>query len=88
MAKLTGDSPVVAELATALGLNGARWLELRMGVGEVVTVTAETFVTDEQLNAVKSIVRRYNLTIDDGKPVRPNPSGIPLGKPEYITKGV
>lgn len=59
---LTG-SQLGQELAKALGLDPkkVRSLTIRCAVNEVATVTAETFVVDEQAGQVATLLQRYVL---------------------------
>jgi hypothetical protein len=65
MAKMMGSHPAVADLARALGYadNMPRSIELHMRVDDVVTATVEHFVTDEQLQALTAVVRKYRLVL-------------------------
>jgi hypothetical protein len=61
IAKVPSD--VAVSLAKALGLDPGRtsWLELRVAVGEVISVKVCRWVTTEELQELTSVLEDYQL---------------------------
>lgn len=63
-------SIAVLELARALGVpDKCVSFSLNAAVGEALTVTAEYFPSDEQIEAAHSVIRKYRL-VEEKEPCR------------------
>lgn len=61
MATVTGNSPQIIELLDLLGLKRVTRLSFQFKKNEVATVTATMHLTDEPLEKLISIVKKYKL---------------------------
>ncbi len=56
-----GHSKACAAIAKALGLENVRKLTLSIDVEEVVSVTAEKYVTADELGRLRLVIEEYGL---------------------------
>lgn len=58
---VTGKDKICKDIAEAFGIKNCRYLELRMHIGEIVTVKAEFYPEIDGVKQLNTIFKQYEL---------------------------